>query len=58
MRLTPDKRLGERAAAVCLKARQAALLGTITDRYASTPYGAINGRHVILTATRVSVRPS
>jgi hypothetical protein len=30
----------------------------ITDRYSSAPYEAINARHVILTATRVRVRPS
>jgi hypothetical protein len=30
----------------------------ITDRYSSAPYEAINARHVILTTTRVRVRPS
>jgi hypothetical protein len=28
-----------------------------TDRNSSAPYGAINARHVILTATRERVRP-
>ena len=46
MRLTPDERLGESAAAVCVKPRQAALVGAIGDRHLSMPDGAINGLHV------------